>query len=174
VISVSERKCITRDDHRPETAAPPVKPDCLPEGCAPCRALFPSPAEVSIPTLVEPSPTRPVAASPTRIAVPGQSDRTSPQSAPRSLARGSREPLRLVAESLLSILATSDIQWKSPEPMNRCPAASGGPRLSRYGSLTSLTGRLESTQERTFLDGMPNGQIDLSGHSRRCIYDQRI
>jgi hypothetical protein len=46
--------------------------------------------------------------------------------------------------------------------MNRCPAASGGPRLSRYGSLTSLTGRLESTQERTFLDGMPNGQIDLS------------
>jgi hypothetical protein len=28
--------------------------------------------------------------------------------------------------------------------------------------LTSLTGPLESTQERTFLDGMPNGQIDLS------------
>ena len=38
---------------RPQ-AALPLRPDCLPEGCAPCRALSLSPAEASNPKLVEP------------------------------------------------------------------------------------------------------------------------
>src|SRR5271165_6875492 len=75
-------------------AAQPT-PSPAPEGSWRCRERSLSPAEVSIPTFVEPSQTRLVAACPVHIAVPAQSDRTAPPSAPRSLGRGLREPFSL-------------------------------------------------------------------------------